>query len=227
MANKLPLLLTGLLMVLGCLAVQGKLREFARFGWTVLLPIGGILIFIWGFVQRSGPGAEKSVEDGILFAVLTTLRLALLGAIFLTTVLTLSPKRLTHLLQTFGIRGQTLAVVVSCLNLWSDFHFYIRQVYVARCARGLMPNRHLVTRMRQLPYAVRTLFISALTYSLERAKMWESNDLISRLDRLSKNASATEECSRLAGFLLLTLSIAWAITSAIYFFKTGWTLPHS
>ena len=219
MATKLSLLLLGLLAVLVFLAVQKKLHEFVRFGWIVLLPIGGILIFIWGFVRRGEPGGEQSVEGGILFAVLTTLRLALLGGIFLTTVLALSPERLTHLLRTFGIRRQTLAVVLSYLNLWSDFRYHVRQVYVARCARGLMPDRRFVTRMWQLPYVVRTLFISALTYSIDRSKMWRSNDRINRLDRLNKNAATTEECSRFAGFLLLTLSITWAITSMIYFFQ--------
>jgi hypothetical protein len=141
MANRLPLLLGGLLIVLVIMGIQGKLREFARFGLTVLLHIGGALIVIWGFVRKSGPNGEHSPEDGVLFAVLTILRLALLGAIFLVTVLTLSPDRLSHLLHTFGIRGWALAGVISYLNLWSDFRRNIKQIYASRCARRLMPDR--------------------------------------------------------------------------------------
>ena len=220
MANKISLLLIGLLVTLVLLSIQGKLREFSKFGLTVLLPISGGLILIWGFIRQGGPGShgEQSLESGILFAIFTTLRLALLGAIFLTTVLALSPDRLTHLLRTFGVRGQALAVVVSCLNLWSDFQYHVGQVYVARCARGLMPDRRFATRLRQFPYAVRTLFISALTGSLDRAAAWESDGLIDRLESFSECPSASQDCSRLVGIILLALSIVWVIAAALCLF---------
>lgn len=225
-ANRLSLLLIGLLVVLILLSVQKKLSEFVRFGWTTLVPIGSVLVFIWGFVRRGAPGGEPSLEGGLFFAVFTTMRLALLGAIFLVTVLALSPDRLTDLLNTFGIRGRALAVLVSCVNLWSDFHHLIRQVYIARCARGLMPNRKFTTRARQLPYAVRTLFISALTYSLERTETWESSGLIDRLDRLG-NRQIPGDDSRFIGILLLALSIAWATAAVLCLFTRGWILPVS
>ena len=229
MANTISLLLTGLLVVLVLLGAQKKLHEFTKFGFTVLLPIGTGLILIWGFIRQGGPGAqgERSVEAGILFAILTILRLALLGAIFLAAVLTLSPERLIHLLQTFGIRDRALAIIVSVLNLWPDFQHHVEQIYAARCARGLMPDRRFLTRMRQLPHAVRTLFISAITYSLDRADAWESSGLLDRLDRLGDYSQASKDCSRIAGFLLLALSIAWAMTALLYFFNTEWIFPIS
>jgi hypothetical protein len=142
-----------------------------------------------------------------------------LGGIFLATILTLAPQQLKNLLQTFGVHGQTLAITISCFNLFSDFNYYVQKVHIARCARGLMPNRRLMTRVWELLYTVRTLFIFSLTCSLERAKMWKSNDLISRLENLSTNACGSKECSRLASFLLLALSIAWVTVATIYFFK--------
>ncbi len=217
-SNQLYLLIVGLLFVLILLSIQGKLIEFAKFGLTTLLPVGGILIVIWGFIRQGGPGMEKSLESGIQFAILTTLRLALLAGIFLAAVLTLAPEQLIHLFRTFGIRGRALAVVLSCLNLWSDFQLYIRQVYVSRCARGLMPNRRFVTRLRQFPHTVRALFISTLIHTIDRANAWENDGLIERLDNFNKNPSALQGHSPLKGPLLLALSMVWTITTALCFF---------
>lgn len=219
-ANSIVLMLLGLIVVLFLLNFQGKLTEYATFGITTLLPIGIGLIFVWGVVRRGAPGTEQSVEAGVLFAIITILRLALLGGIFLTAVLALSPRHLTHLLQTFGLRGQPLAITVSILNLWSDFQHHIEQICTGRCARGLMPNRGFIMRVKQFPFAVRTLLLSVLTYTLDRAETWESSGLIGRLDDLNKSSTVSQSYCQQVGFWLLAMSVVWtgaAIFSVFYY----------
>lgn len=221
MANRIPLLLGGLFIVLVFMGVQGKLREFVRFARTILLPIAALLILIWGLVRRGAPGGEQSLAGGMHYAGVIICRLALAGAIFLATVLTLSPDQLIQLLRTFGVRGWALAIIVSRINIWSDFQDHVKKIYVARCGRGLMEDRAFITRLRQLPSTLRTLVISSLHYSLDRAHTWRAGSLIQRLDRLSARSSAAEDCSELSGAFVLGLSIAWAITATIYCFKSG------
>lgn len=219
MANRIPLLLGGLFIVLIFMGVQGKLREFFRFARTILLPIATLLVLIWGLVRRGAPGGEQSLAAGMHYAAVITLRLAVAGAIFLATVLTLSPERLIQLLRAFGVRGWALAIIVSRIHIWTDFQDHVKKIYVARCGRGLMGDRALITRLRQLPNTLNTLVISSLNYSLERAHTWRTGGLIERLDRLSCRSAAAEDCSEVSGALVLGLSIVWAITAIIYFFR--------
>jgi hypothetical protein len=217
LADTVPLLGAGFLVVLGILWVQGSLRPFARFVLTVVLPVGIGLVIVWGFIRQGAPSssAETSIKVGVLFAAATTIRLALLAGVFMAAVLSLPTERLVHLLQTFGIRGRSLAIIVSTLNLWPDFKRHVEQVFAGRGARGLMRDRRLATRMWQLPYAIRTLFISALGQGLDRADSWESSGLIERLGGFSSHVSTSEGYSQVAGFVWLAVSFAWAVTATI------------
>lgn len=201
------------------LVVQGRLLPFARFAGVIILPVGLGLVLVWGFLRQGTPNqnAPHSIQAGVLYAAITTMRLALLGAIFQATFLSLPMPKLVHLLQSFGVRGRLLAIVVSTLNLWPDFRRQVEQVIAGRCARGLMPNRRLLTRIRQVPFAVRTIFISALGHGLERADAWEAGGLIDRLGKLGNRAGETKDYSPIVGFGWLTLAMLWVIAATARF----------
>lgn len=213
--NNVWLLGFGLLVAMTTLMVQGRLPPFARFAGAVILPVGLGLVLVWGFLQQGMPdqSAPHSIQTGILYATVTTLRLALLGAVFQATFLSLPMPKLVHLLQSFRVRGRLLAIVVSTLNLWPAFRRYVEQVIAGRCARGLMPNRRLLTRARQVPFAVRTIFISALGHGLERADAWEAGGLINRLGKLGYRAGESKDYSQIVGFGWLALTALWAIVA--------------
>lgn len=215
-ANNIILMLAGLGVILCLLYFQRKLSAFVTFGITALLPIGVGLIFIWGIIRSGDPETEQSMGSGILFAIITTLRLALLGGIFLTAVL--ASKRQAHLFRAFGLRGSAFATIISILNLWSDFQHHIEQICTARCARGLMPNRGFIMRVKQFPYAVRALLLSTLTHSLDRAETWESSELIERLDALNESSAVTQTYYKLLGVLFLTLSVVWTGAAIFCYF---------
>ncbi len=214
-ADNVWLLGFGLLVTITILMVQGRLPPFARFAGAIILPVGLGLVLVWGFLRQGAPNqsAPQSIQAGVLYATATTMRLALLGAIFQATFLSLPMPKLVHLLQSFRVRGRLLAIVVSTLNLWPDFRRYVEQVIAGRCARGLMPNRRLLTRARQVPFAVRTIFISALGHGLERADAWETGGLIDRLGKLGHRAGEAKDYSQIVGFGWLTLAALWAIAA--------------
>jgi energy-coupling factor transporter transmembrane protein EcfT len=216
-ARSAPVLASGLLVTIATILCQGQIRPFAKFAGSVLLPVGLGLVLIWGFIRHGAPGqaAGISTDAGVFYALTTTLRLALLGAVFQTAVLSLPPARLVHMLQRFGVRGRSLAIVVSTLNLWPDFRRHVEQVYAARCARGLMPDRRLATRVRQLPYAIRTVFVTSLGQALERAESWEASGLVERLGQLGRRVSYVDNYSRTAGVGWLAMAVAWAVLASI------------
>ena len=204
-------------VVFTTLLIQGKLSSFARFCFAVVLPVGIGLVFIWGFVRQGTPdiSAKLSIQAGVLYATITTLRLALLGGIFQCAFLSLSVPKLVHQLQSFGVRGRMLAIVVSTLNLWPDFRRHVEQIIAARCARGLMPDRRLLTRLRQAPLVIRTLFISGLGHGLDRADAWEAGGLIAKLGQLGEQASITGNYSRMVGVAWIFAAVAW-VTAATF-----------
>jgi energy-coupling factor transporter transmembrane protein EcfT len=208
-----PLLAVGQAVAVGTLLRQRCLRSFARFALSIILPMGLGLIVVWGFIRQGGPSQRpgESIQGGVLFAITTTMRLALLGAAFQAAFLSLPPPKLVHLLQAFSIRGRALATVVCSLNLWPDFKRQVEQVVAARCARSLMPDRRLVSRVRQVPYVIRTLFVSALARALERAAAWESSGLLDRLDQLGHRVDMKNDYSWMAGVGWLGLSLLWTI----------------
>lgn len=201
------------------LAFQAKLPTFGRFAVGVILPVGLGLVFIWGFVRQGTPepNTNHSIQAGVVYAATITLRLALLGAIFQATFLSLPIPKLVHLLQSFGVRGRALAIIVSTLNLWPDFRRQVEQVIAARCARGLMRDRRPITRLRQAPLAIRTLFISGLGHGLDRAEAWEAGGLIAKLGQLGNQADTANEYSKPLGVACIILAVTWATVSTLCF----------
>jgi hypothetical protein len=50
-----------------------------------------------------------------------------------------------------------------------------------------MPNRNFLTRLKQLPFSFRTLFLSTLGSSIDRAERWQAERLPFRLVEAARN----------------------------------------
>lgn len=201
-----------LLFCAGTLLAQGKIGSFARFLLTVWLPLALGLFLVWGFLVRGSPqtGNGSGAADGVKFAGIVSLRVATLAALFQAAVLSLAGLRLASFLKSLGLSPSATATIVSIFNLWPDFARRSEQVVAARCARGLMPDRHLWTRVRQIPWTVRTLFIGALGHSLERAARWEAESLPNRLAEASETVTQAKP-SRWVNASWLAAAITWTI----------------
>jgi hypothetical protein len=201
-----------LLFCVGTLLAQGKILPFTRFLLRVWIPLALGLFFVWGFLVQGSPqtGNGSGAADGVKFAAIVSLRIASLAALFQTAVLSLVGLRLVRFLKSLGLSSVTTATIVSIFNLWPDFARRSEQVVAARCARGLMSDRHLWTRVRQIPWTVRTLFIGALGHSLERAARWEAESLPDRLAEASETV-AHAKTSRWVNASWLVAAFTWTI----------------
>jgi hypothetical protein len=112
------------------------------------------------------------------------------------------------LFRSWGMRGELLALFIISFALWPEFALRIEQIYAARCARGLMPNRKLWTRVRQFPFILRTLFTWAISNGLARMDLWRQQNLLALLEK--RACAGTVATGTLPGDLCLGLmSLAW------------------
>jgi hypothetical protein len=200
-------------LILACaaiLTVQSKVNSFIRFIIRVWVPLALGLFVVWGLIVRGSPGTGtgSGFADGAHFAAIVSLRVAALAALFQAAVLTLEGLRLARFLRGLRLSPAATAAIVSVFNLWPDFARRSEQVVAARCARGLMPDRRLWTRVRQIPWAVRTLFVGSLGHSLDRAARWQAERLPNRLAEVAE-AVQTGNPSRLIGFSWCSAALAW------------------
>lgn len=207
--NRIPALALLTLACAAILALQGKLPALLRFAIRVWLPLTVGLLLVWGLIVRGAPGGDRpDAKTGVLFAATTSLRIAALAALFQAAVLSLKGLRLASFLRNLGLSPAATATIVSVFNLWPDFARRSEQVVAARCARGLMPNRRIWTRVRQIPWAVRTLFVGSLGHSLDRAVRWEAERLPARLAQVV-DAAHTDNPKAPASLAWCLASLSW------------------
>jgi hypothetical protein len=217
MFTKDVLALVALLMICSVLLwAQGHFIQFVRFLLRIWMPVALGLMLVWGVVVQGSPdaGYRSGPTNGYWFALLVATRLAALAALFQTAVLSLRGIRLAHFLKSVGLSPSITAMLVSIFNLWPDFSRRTEQVVAARCARGLMPDRRLITRVRQVPWVLRTLFVGSLAGSLDRVDRWESDQLPQRLFEAAK-IHAANSGNIMAGVLWCLIASVWT-ASAIW-----------
>lgn len=198
---------------LACIIIlwlQGEMEACARFLLRLWLPLAAGLAIVWGLAVRGSPDIPpgSDMAAGFRYAGLISLRLAALAALFQAAFLALRGLQLAHHWSRLGLPPTAVAGLVSIFQLWPDFQRRTDQVVAARCARGLMTDRRLTTRAKQLPFACRTLFLSALGSSLDRATRWELEKLPHRLVAAA-NAKIIGG-TKLASFFWITLATGWA-----------------
>lgn len=194
----------------GILTVQGKIKSYAHFVLRLWLPLTVGLCVVWGLVVRGSPqsGNNGGMIAGFQFADMVSLRLLALAALFQAAVLSLEGLRLAAFLKGLGLSPNATATLVSVFNLWPDFARRAEQVVAARCARGLMPDRRVWTRVRQFPWVLRTLFVGSLGSSLDRANRWEAEGLPHRLAQAVERQPAPKT-SRWFGLVWCVVAVAW------------------
>lgn len=190
---------------------QGNAKALGRFLCYLWLPLAAGLILVWGIIVRSDPfqAAGSDAMSGFRYATLVSLRLASLAILFQATFLSLKGLPLAAHWWALGLSPNAVAGLVSVFQLWPDFKRRTDQIVAARCARGLMPDRRLATRVRQIPFAFRTLFLANLDSSFERADRWESEGLPNRLVAVALSRERRDTLA--ASTLWVSLAVAWSL----------------
>lgn len=191
------------------------LRQHAIFVLAVFTPISLQLVLVWGFVVGASPGAPvgSSPEGGLAFALLTALRIGLLGGIVQLSVLTIRSEQLIYTFTACGLRGDWLIAALGTFALGPELALRSQQVLTARYARGLVADRHFLTRLRQLPYLLRPLFGWVLRSAIQRSEAWHQRQLIHRLgDSRAQDSSH----SVVGSGIYLALATAWLLCNALW-----------
>jgi len=186
---------------------QGELRSTVRFLCRLWLPLAAGLAIVWGLIVRGSPEQPDvhGIPIGLEYAAMISLRIAALASVFQAALLSLRGFQRVRYWSRLGLPPSAVAGIVSIFDLWPDFVRRVDQVVAARCARGLMTDRRLSTRVRQIPFAFRTLFLSSLDSSMDRAVRWQAEHLPERL---------VEVAASRGGFGSVSGSVVW-LTAAV------------
>jgi len=200
---------------------QGEIRTATRFFYRIWLPMACGLAIVWGLIVKGSPEAEtmRGIRPGLEYAALIAFRIAALASVFQAALLSLRGFQRVRFWSRLGLPPSAVAGIVSIFDLWPDFVRRVDQVVAARCARGLMTDRRLVTRLRQIPFAFRTLFLSSLDASMERAVRWQGERLPERLVAVASTSCASSGSLR-GSFVWLALALGWVV----FAFRHEWIL---
>ncbi|MES2354503.1 MAG: energy-coupling factor transporter transmembrane component T [Pseudomonadota bacterium] len=214
LTNNLPLLAVGVFFgVMPIMLVAGTIRPFLRFVLAVVLPIAIALLFVWGWLVGAPPGVPigSAPIEGMAYAGVISLRLILLGGIGQLCLMTVRPGDLPATLRSIGIKGDALVIALASYALVPELRLRMEQVITARHARGLLPNRNVITRIKHFPFMLRPLFGWVLRSALQRTETWRQRGL--RFDTMGNVLHVSQKHSA----MVIALSLLWV--SAVLFTK--------
>lgn len=190
----------------------GIARQHGRFVLTVLAPVAIALLVVWGWLVGAPPGAPlgSAPAEGVKYACLIALRLALLGGIGQLCLSTIPHDQLVITLQSWGLRGDGLVIALGSLTLLPEMRLRAEQVLTARYARGLISDRHILTKIRQFPYLLRPLLAWVLRSAIQRSESWQQRQLLERLAGYSYRDVVN---SKTASVFFILLALMWLFVS--------------
>src|SRR5579872_4378075 len=138
--TRLTLLPTVIVVLAFFLAVDGLLMKFIKFLLVVQLPMTIMLVAVWGWVAKAPPGMPMGSDPaaGVRFALLISLRLAVLGGAFQLIMLSIPSRLLPITLRGWGLRGEGLVVALGVFAVEPELKLRAEQILIARRARGLL-----------------------------------------------------------------------------------------
>jgi len=208
-------LLPIVIVVLGIfLTIDGLLPRFLKFLLFVQLPMTVMLVAVWGWVAKAPPGMPMGSDPaaGVRFALLISLRLAVLGGAFQLIMLSIPSRLLPVTLRGWGLRGEGLVVALGVFAVEPELKLRAEQILIARRARGLLGGSRWAG-LKQLPRLLRPLFVWSIRSAVHRAEIWEQRAMLLRVQRLP---TETIPFSGLAGGVSVALSLLW-LAAAIAF----------
>jgi energy-coupling factor transporter transmembrane protein EcfT len=214
LTKNLILLLGGwVLFILPLTKILKVSKQHFKYLVSFILPLAITLFVVWYFLIGAPPdqAVGSNPLGGANYALTTSVRLALLGGLAQVIILPIPLDALSYRLHQVGLRGDLLIIIVSAFALIPEFSQRANKIITARYARGLVKNRKLLTRLKQIPYIIRPLLTGALRTALSRMELWDRWGHIDNFANLSQPVTLTSNMipmSYLFGsFLWLGLAI--------------------
>ena len=205
--NVVVLVFAWLAVIVPLCVTTGISRKHMRMNGMVVLPLCLMLVALWGWIVGAPPDQVpgSNPEAGVQYALLISFRLAVVGGIFQLCFLSIPQAELLSTFWHWGIRRDHLIVAIGAFTIWPELKLRAEQIITARYARGLLPDRRLISRFRQLPYLLRPLLVWSLRAAVQRSELWDQKRLLDRVGHIRH----AYEGSHLSGAALLGLSLAW------------------
>jgi energy-coupling factor transporter transmembrane protein EcfT len=202
---------TAALIVL--LSFESMVWKYLKFLAIVQLPMTIMLVAVWGWVAAAPPGMPMGSDPrgGVNFALLISLRLAVLGGAFQLAMLSIPPKFLPATLRGWGLRGEGLVVALGVFAVEPELKLRAEQILVARRARGMLGGSRWAG-MKQTPYLLRPLFVWSIRSAVHRSEVWEQRAMLLRVQQLPSEA---DPFSPSAGIIAIALSVIWLLAAII------------
>jgi energy-coupling factor transporter transmembrane protein EcfT len=206
----IPLLVVVVILAV-FMAMDGLLMRFVKFLAVVELPMAVMLVAVWGWVAKAPPNEPMGSDPrgGAIFALLISLRLAVLGGAFQLAMLSIPTRLLPATLRGWGLRGGGLVVALGVFAVEPELKLRAEQILTARRARGLLGGSRLAS-LKQLPRLLRPLFVWSIRSAVHRAEIWENRAMLLRVERLP---SQVIPFSPSAGIIAVGLSVLWLATA--------------
>lgn len=182
-----------LVLFLGVLPLAALGRIFGpltRTLWKLVLPFAIPILLIQGLFWGEGEvvaslGPLSLYRQGLVFAVASIGRIALLGGCFLLLSMTTRVDMLMRALVERGLPSQALYLVVTTLQLVPRFEAQARRIQDAQRARGLETEGSIWRRARALVPLTGPLLLASLMDVEERALALEARGFSRRGPRTS------------------------------------------
>jgi energy-coupling factor transporter transmembrane protein EcfT len=195
------------------LAIDHLLPRFVKFLLFAQIPMTIMLVALWGWIAKAPPGEPLGSDPhgGTLFALLISLRLAVLGGAFQLIMLSIPSHLLPATLRGWGLRGEGLVVALGVFAVEPELKLRAEQILTARRARGLLGGSRWAG-IRQVHLLLRPLFVWSIRSAVHRAEVWENRAMLLRVEQLPTESIPF---SPTAGIIALALSILWLAIAVI------------
>jgi energy-coupling factor transport system substrate-specific component len=211
--NVVVLVFVWLAIILPLCMTAGISRKHMRITGMVVLPLCLLLVALWGWIVGAPPDQMpgSNPEGGVQYALLISLRLAVVGGIFQLGFLSIPQAELLSTFWHWGIRRDNLIVAIGAFTIFPELKIRAEQITTARYARGLLPDRRLITRFRQLPYLLRPLLVWSLRAAIQRSELWDQKRLLDRVGHMRH----AYEGSRLRDGAFIGISLIWLVINLV------------
>lgn len=205
----LSMLIFWLFVIVPLLIWINNIYQHINFLKIVITPILIILLFVYGIVLKAPP--DKAIGSdpigGSLYAIFIVLRLILIAGIF-QAFLSIEQSKLIYTLKYWGLKGDILYVVVGAFSIWADVVNKADKIVTARYARGLIPNRKFISRIRQVPFVIKPLLTGLLRLAIDRSESWKQRDSLLHMSNFPLSQDNTR---KIENVIMILLTLSWLI----------------
>jgi len=172
--NNFLLLAFWLLVLLPLMMITGNGKAHFSFLLVVVLPMSAMLLFLSWIVW------DKSTAD--FGNVLLTILKMIVYTTIVQVVLIIPSSQVYTTFKKWGMKGDMLVTSLGSYIVWVDIVNRSDKILTARFARGFIPARTFITRLKQLPHLLIPLIVGIIRTATERSESWQQKKVLYRIE---------------------------------------------